>query len=134
MPEGMRPSMALVEGRQMKASAIVLAFGILLSPSSSWGAEYGVMGIGAMSCGKIADEYRQNPTAWETGMLTWAQGFMSGANVSLSGEYRDMGALSLDAQKQFLLSYCDQHPMAQFMKAAIELYFKLPLKKTPLPH
>jgi hypothetical protein len=113
---------------------IVLAFGILASSSISWAAEFFYMGVGATSCGKIADNYRQNPTLWEGLMLTWAQGFMSGANTGLNGEYRDLNALSVDAQKQSLLSYCDQHPMAEFIKAAIELYLKLPLKKMPPPH
>jgi hypothetical protein len=62
--------------------------------------------------------------------MSWAQGYMSGANMSLTpGQYRDLAAMSLDAQKQSLWAYCDAHPLAEFIKAAMDLYLKLPLKK-----
>jgi hypothetical protein len=67
-------------------------------------------------------------------MMDWAQGFMSGANASLTnGQYRDLAALSLDAQKESLRNYCDEHPMAQFGKAVLDLYGKLPLKQDTPP-
>jgi hypothetical protein len=70
----------------------------------------------------------------ENAMLTWAQGFMSSSNVNLDkGQYRDLAAMSLDAQKASLRNYCDEHPMAEFVKAVIDLYFKLPMKKYTPP-
>ena len=42
-----------------------------------------------------------------------------------------MQAGSIEAQKQSLLANCDAHPLAEFYKAATDLYFKLPLKKWP---
>jgi hypothetical protein len=71
-------------------------------------------GIGAVSCGKVADGYRQDPTQVEGVMLAWAQGFMSGSNVSLgNGQYRDLTAMTLDEQKKSLRAYCDAHPLAE---------------------
>jgi hypothetical protein len=113
--------------------SIALAFGILIQPTSSR-ADYAYAGLGATACGKLAQDYRQNPTLIETGMMTWAQGFMSGANASLTnGQYRDLQAMTIEAQEARLRSYCDEHPMAEFVKAAIDLYFKLPLKKYTPP-
>jgi hypothetical protein len=67
-------------------------------------------------------------------MMTWAQGFMSGANIGLErGQYRDSQAMTIEAQEQSLRTYCDEHPMAEFVKAAMDLYFKLPLKKYTAP-
>lgn len=96
-------------------------------------ADFAFAGVGAEPCGQLADEYRRHPSDAENAMMHWAQGFMSGWNMSLAptGEYRDLAALSLDVQKHVLHAYCDEHPLAEFMKAATELYFRLPLKKSP---
>jgi hypothetical protein len=37
--------------------------------------------------------------------------------------------MTLDAQTRSLREYCDEHPLAQFIKAVLDLYGKLPLKK-----
>jgi hypothetical protein len=108
----------------------VLVLGMLIQPTSSR-ADFAYAGVGATSCGRIAQDYQR-----EIGkvVMTWAQGFMSGANmVSTDGQYRDLAAMTTEAQEQSLRTYCDEHPMAQFIDAAMELYFKLPLKKYPSP-
>ena len=82
----------------------------------------------------LAEGYRQNPKVIDGAMMDWAQGFMSGANASLTnGQYRDLAALSLDAQKASLRNYCDEHPMGEFGKAVLDLYGKLPLKQDTPP-
>jgi coproporphyrinogen III oxidase-like Fe-S oxidoreductase len=109
-----------------------LALAILIQPTSSRADSYA--GVGATSCGQIAQDYRQNPKQIEIYMMTWAQGFMSGANTTFGlerGQYRDMGAMTTEAQEESLRNYCDEHPMAEFMKAVVDLYSKLPLKKYP---
>ena len=59
---------------------------------------------------------------------------MSSSNISLEGgQYRDLAAMSIEAQEQSLRNYCDEHPMAEFVKAVMDLYFKLPLKKYTPP-
>jgi hypothetical protein len=113
---------------------VALVVGMLIQPTSSIAESFAWAGIGAISCGKIAQDYRQNPTQTENVMLTWAQGFMSGANASIEhGQYRDLAAMTLDAQKESLKTYCDDHPHAEFIKAVMDLYFKLPLKKYTPP-
>jgi len=112
-----------------------LALAILIQPTSSK-ADYAYAGMGATACGKIAQEYRQNPTGIEGLMMTWAQGFMSGENLSISAKstgYRDLQAMTIEAQTQSLRNYCDEHPLAEFVDAVIDLYVKLPLKNYPPP-
>jgi len=61
---------------------------------------------------------------------------MSGENTkqfAIDGQYRDLGAMTVEAQTQSLTSYCNEHPMAQFVKAVLDLYGKLPLKKRTPP-
>jgi hypothetical protein len=89
-----------------------------------------------VSCGKIAEDYRKLPADVEIWMMHWAQGFMSGANLNQwtsNGQYRDLQAMTLEAQEQSLRNYCDEHPMAEFVKAVLDLYGKLPLKKYTPP-
>jgi len=113
--------------------SIALALGILIQPTSLR-ADYVMQGIGLVSCGILAEGYRENPRVIDGAMMDWAQGFMSGANASLTnGQYRDLAALSLDAQKASLRNYCDEHPMAEFGKAVLDLYGKLPLKQGTPP-
>jgi len=113
---------------------IALVLAMLIQPTSSR-ADFAYAGMGATSCGKIADGYRQNPTAIEGAMMSWAQGFMSGLNVKelANGQYRDLQAMTIEAQEQNLRSYCDEHPLAQLVKGVIDLYLKLPMKKYPKP-
>jgi hypothetical protein len=88
-------------------------------------------GLGARPCGEIANEYRRNPLI-ETLMLQWAYGYWTGANLATfqnDQSYRDLNALNDDAQKQSLFAYCDAHPLAMFVKAAIDVYSQFPLKK-----
>jgi hypothetical protein len=109
--------------------SIALVLGILIQPTSSK-AEFFMAGIGAVSCDKVAEGYQQDATKTEGVMLTWTQGFMSGSNVNLeNGQYRDLTAMTLDDQKKSLRAYCDAHPLAEFIEAAMDLYSKLPLKK-----
>jgi len=112
------------------ATRIVFASGILLLPNVAT-ADAPYMGVGAVSCGKLVSEHRENAPAVEGALIAWAQGFISGANTVTKTEYRDLAAMTPDVQKQFLLGYCEAHPAANFIDAAVDLYFKLPLKMAP---
>jgi hypothetical protein len=115
--------------------SIALALAILIHPTSSR-ADSVISGPGSMSCGKIAEDYRKAPTDVEYWITFWAQGFMSGENNSqfaIDGQYRDLEAITVEAQQKSLTSYCDEHPMARFVTAVLDLYGKLPLKKYPPP-
>jgi hypothetical protein len=116
--------------------SIALALEIILIQPTSSKADYAFPGMGATSCGKVAQDYQRDPNEIEKVMMTWAQGFMSGANLSEmqhGGQYRDLQAMTLEAQESLLRNYCDEHPMAEFIKAAIELYLKQPMKKYTPP-
>jgi hypothetical protein len=116
--------------------SIALAFGILIQPMGSRADFIIISGVGSVSCGKIAEEYWKTPKDIERLMMYWAQGFMNGANlehVSNAGEYRDLGAMTIEAQEHSLIDYCNEHPMAEFSKAVIDLYRKLPMKKYTPP-
>jgi hypothetical protein len=106
---------------------------MLIQPTGSR-ADFGIVGVGAISCGKLAQDYQRNPTQTDNMMMTWAQGFMSAMNVSLTnGQYRDLAAMTLEAQEEDLRRYCDEHPMGVFIKGVMDLYFKLPMKKYTAP-
>jgi len=125
---------SLAEGPAMKLiCSIALAVGILIQPTISK-ADFAYMGVGATSCGKLAQDYQRNPGQTEGAMMTWAEGFMSGATMGFTpGQYRDLQAMTAEAQEESLRNYCDEHPMAEFIKAAIDLYLKLPMKKYTPP-
>jgi hypothetical protein len=113
--------------------SIALALVFLIQPTSSK-ADDAYAGVGATSCGKLIQDYKQNPTQVEGAMMNWAQGFMSGANISLPpSQYRDLQAMTIEAQEKSLRNYCDEHPMTEFIKAAIDLYLKMP-QKTSTSH
>jgi hypothetical protein len=118
----------LTEGLAM-TRIVCVAIGLLLLATTAK-AEYAISGLGAKSCGDLANEYRRNPSI-ETEMLVWAWGYWSGANAAIfesDKSYRDLDT-PVEAQKQSLLIYCDAHPMAMFVMAVKDAYSKFPLKK-----
>jgi hypothetical protein len=111
--------------------SIALVVAMLIQPTK---ADH-IVGLGAGSCGEIAEQFRSEPTETQHWMIMWAQGFMSGLNVYLEekGQYRDLQSMKVEAQEQSLREYCDQHPMASFAKAVIDLFNQMPLKTKPAP-
>jgi hypothetical protein len=82
------------------------------------------MGIGATTCGEFATKYKKQPEAIETLYFTWAQGFLTGANVSrLAAKQpaRDLNSKPLSEQKAYLRSYCDSHPLSEYFLAVLSL-------------
>ncbi len=113
----------------MKLARIVLVLTTAaLLPTTVIASEHtNVIGIGAISCAKLVDQYRQAPSEVETNMLIWVHGFMSGANTLVFPPVkRKLGAISLDAESASLRDYCNAHPFAQLVDAAQDLYRKLP--------
>jgi hypothetical protein len=110
---------------------VCVAIGLLLLATTAR-AESVIKGLGAMSCGDFANEYRRNRSI-ETDMLLWAQGFWSGANAVIfqnDKTYRDLDALTAEDEKQSLFIYCDAHPLALFEVAVMDVYnSKFPLKR-----
>jgi hypothetical protein len=111
--------------------SVALVLWMLIQPTSSRAEDTLYTGLGAMTCGKIAQGYRQNPTVFEAMIMSWSQGFMNGVNVSVKKDvgHRDLGAITVEAQKTSLRNYCDDHPLAEFWEAVINLYGKFPAKE-----
>jgi hypothetical protein len=90
-------------------------------------------GAGAMTCGQFAEAYRKGTDA-ELVFFSWAEGMMTGINLSISASthrYFDLGARSTDDQMAFIRSYCNSHPLAPYARAVSELLSTLPLKDVP---
>jgi hypothetical protein len=107
-----------------------LAIALTLLPIQSTAAEKagekaGWSGAGTMSCAAVAAALQQHPED-ENLFFSWAQGFMSGLNTDLlkHGE-TDLNGLPLDAQKQFIRSYCRDHSRAPYFEAAFKLFDKM---------
>jgi hypothetical protein len=62
--------------------------------------------------------------------FTWAQGYMTAANVALAAagnRYHDLSG-SIDDQEAHVRRYCNSHPTASYNDAVLDLYASLPLK------
>src|ERR1700722_6199839 len=82
-------------------------------------------GSGTMSCAEGTGALQQHPED-ENLFFSWAQGFMSGLNTdSLKHGETDLNSLPLDAQKQFVRSYCKEHPRAAYFEAVFKLFDKM---------
>ena len=83
---------------------------------------------------EFAKLYTSNPSMAEDIYFTWAQGFMTGLNMASAantGVYRSIEGTraGMVAQKVRVRSYCDIHPLAQYLSAVLDLYNSLPPKK-----
>jgi hypothetical protein len=73
---------------------------------------------------------RKDPKMADFLFFTWAQGYMTAANVALAAagsRYYDLGG-SIDDQEAHLRRYCSSHPTASYNDAVLDLYASLPLK------
>jgi hypothetical protein len=89
-------------------------------------------GVGAMTCGEFAKTYSKDPGLTEELAYAWAQGFMTATNVAVvttgGKQFRDLAG-DTKMQRAYIRSYCDEHPLADFMTAVVELYGTLPWVK-----
>jgi hypothetical protein len=104
------------------AFAIALTFflpQVMAAEKAAWS------GSGTMSCDEVTGAIQQHPED-ENLFFSWAQGFMSGLNTDLlkRGE-TDLNGLSLDAQKQFVRSYCKENPRNAYFAAVFKLFDKM---------
>lgn len=116
----------------MRAVAI-LALVAMTMPSAAVAADQASQGqgfgLGMRSCAEFAKLYVETPDETEAAFYSWAQGFMSGLNlqdVFMKVGYKDLGAQSLDTQKGWLRSFCDQHPLKSYADAVVHLYSTFP--------
>jgi hypothetical protein len=87
-----------------------------------------VSGVGASSCGKFTNSYKENTARTETLYFSWAQGFMSSINFNRkiqNGTPVDFGAMPSAAQLGWIRNYCQKNPMKTYLRAATELFLAL---------
>ncbi|MCS3689081.1 hypothetical protein [Bradyrhizobium elkanii] len=87
-------------------------------------------GIGTASCAEFAQDYYHNPAVAETAYTDWLLGFLTGANITASAlnkPERNIGAWSIRDIKSNMRDYCNDHPLASYIEAAIELFKQLPV-------
>jgi hypothetical protein len=110
----------------MKTLALALTLSLLSVSAQSIAAEQAAWsGSGTMACAEVTGAIQQHPED-ENLFFSWAQGFMSGLNTDLlkHGE-TDPNGLPLEAQKQFVKSYCKEHPRSPYFEAVFKLFDKM---------
>ena len=80
--------------------------------------EMRVLSFGADPCGDFIGQSRQGQEMY----LTWAIGFISGANWNDHSATRTTGkSWTPDSARLWLRNYCTQHPLELFFTAAMHL-------------
>jgi len=88
-----------------------------------------LMGVGTTTCAQYADEYRRNPTGADPVFFSWAQGFMSGLNMTqmaLKRPTHDLGAWTLLDQQARLRELCEKTPLLPYAYAVEDLMKAFP--------
>jgi hypothetical protein len=107
----------------MRALSILTALGLVIVAANMAQPEtrqMAAMGIGTATCAAFANLYKDDPQFWERQFFAWTQGYLSGwnHNLMITGQPMfDMGSLSTERQQARLRSYCDQHPLGNFIEA-----------------
>jgi hypothetical protein len=113
--------------RILSTSALVFLSLVLSSPVSAEESNV-VSGVGASSCGKFTNSYKENPTRAEALYLSWAQGFMSSINFNRNlqnGTPIDFGTMPSAVQLRWIRDYCQKNPLKTYLRAATELFLAL---------
>jgi hypothetical protein len=107
--------------KRVALALVLMAFAVqsLAAGKAGW------IGPGTMSCAEFTAAYRQHPQD-ENLFFSWALGFMSGLNTELlqHGE-TDLNGLGLDKQKQFIRTYCKDHPRSPYFEAVFKLFERM---------
>ncbi len=85
----------------------------------------GMMGAGSGTCAEYIQAYRRDPDSANDTYFSWAQGYMSGQNVARDA-MRNLNALPISTQLDFLKRFCEQKPTDLFAVAAQNLFNALP--------
>ncbi|CAN7354281.1 hypothetical protein LJR234_002157 [Mesorhizobium amorphae] len=109
----------------------LLTLGFLAFPCGDAFAKepFAYSGFGSATCAEIARLHPADKTPMGVAVLSWAQGFMSGLNISHLAHkqpMRDLGDVTTGGQLAFLLNYCDKNQLDGFASAVLSLYGALP--------
>jgi hypothetical protein len=81
-------------------------------------------GPGLATCNRFSKETAKDSQI-EKFFFSWAQGWMSAANLMLSvnkSSVTDLNAMSLDGQMLHIRAYCQENPSKYYESAIIDLY------------
>jgi hypothetical protein len=90
-------------------------------------AHQGGMGAGMSTCGAFGQLYARSTTIEEV-YFQWAQGFMTGMNVGKvvnTGTIRDLNSEPTPDQMAAIRQYCNDHPLASYEDAVVDLFSHL---------
>jgi hypothetical protein len=91
----------------------------------------GAWGVGKTSCAEFAKLYRLNPDRTEEVFFNWAQGFISGLDLSSEAFNKNArlavgSILAIEPTKLNIRAYCDKHPLMPYYMAVFDTYKNLP--------
>lgn len=107
--------------------AVLIGFSITAHAEEPQGQGYGP---GMKSCTQFANDYKANPGIAENLYLAWGEGFMSGLNLSATAANmpsRRLASINVESAKIQIRSYCDSHPLSQYVGAILAIYSALPM-------
>jgi hypothetical protein len=121
-------------GAYMQRTFIVSAFllGAITFTQAEDTKEMAAMGWGIMTCAVFANMYRGDPEFAEEHSFNWAQGFMSGLNfaaIGNSGISMNLHSMSTDQQRRAIRAYCNDHPLANYVDAVLDVYGRFSMNK-----
>jgi hypothetical protein len=118
----------------MKVRYLAVILGGLSLASPAVGEDSAGAGIGTSTCAQFAQECAKSPSFVESLYFAWAQGYMSGLNIFRSdNRYASLHAKSVEVEEDELRSYCDAHPLKNYVDAVMALYWSLPQNPLPSP-
>jgi hypothetical protein len=119
--------------------ALVL-FASTLITSQAFADDTFLAGLGAQTCSFLnaniqpGDGWAKNTLTM--GVMSWAQGFVSGSNATMKeirNKYFDLGTVSRDEQWAFILESCRRKPTQDISHAVYEMMFAR-LRIRPVNH
>ncbi len=84
------------------------------------------IGVGATPCGSFNKIYAADPKWANDNFMSWAQGFISGANAERGRGRVILNAVSPEEAWARLSNYCAAHPKNAFVDGVMVLYRSLP--------
>lgn len=109
--------------------AAAAALSLVTTHPAYAGDSFDIMGVGYSKCSQYLSMARQKGVMTDLMFASWAQGFMSAANMAAKMNdkpTRNLNAISLEAEMIQLHSYCTQHQSDRYMDGVLDLLGNLP--------
>jgi hypothetical protein len=73
-----------------------------------------------LSCAAFSNTVEANPG--DETMFLWAFGYMATLNTHLESRVTWFDGMPANEQRQFIRSYCDEHPSSAYVEAVLALF------------